>query len=104
MRPRQVSGSAARPASEGDDDLAEDLAALDAGEALLEFGEGEHRIDHRLHAAGHLLQGLGDVLDATAEGTGNPVLLLEKLHQVDRRRGAGGRPAGDQPAAALEAE
>src|SRR5687768_12632881 len=54
--------------SERNDHLAEDLAALKALQAFLEFVEGEDRVDDRGHAPRHLLQGLRDVLDPAAEG------------------------------------
>ena len=39
-----------------------------------------------------------------AERAEDLVLLLEQLHQIDRHGRAGGRAAGDEPSAALEAE
>jgi hypothetical protein len=57
--------------------FAEDPARLEPRQAFREVGEREHRVDHGRHAAGHLLQGLGDVAHRAAEGSEDPVLLLK---------------------------
>src|SRR5690606_31027596 len=62
----------------------------------------ELAVDHRPDAARHLLQGTGDIGHATAKTAEDPDLLLEQLVEVDLGADAGGRAAGDQPAAPLE--
>ena len=61
-------------------------------------------VDDRPDACRHLVEGLADIGERAAERARDPVLLLEQLHQIHRRRDAGGRPAGHETAAALEAE
>src|ERR1700692_2701707 len=90
--------------SEPDDDLAEHLPALQPRQPALDLAERELPVDHRQHAAGHLGEAFADVAHRSAERADDTVLLLEELHQIERRRGSGGRPAGDQAAAALEAQ
>src|SRR6202030_4085095 len=90
--------------SEADDDLAEPLPALKPGQPALDLGQRESAGDHREHAAGHLGEPFADVAHRRAERADDAVLLLKELHQIERRRGSGGRPAGDQPTAALEAQ
>src|SRR5262245_53913675 len=99
-----VMGGARSRSSKGDDDLAEHLPAFEPLEPALEVGEGDLGIDHRQQAARHLRQALADIAHRRAERANDAILLLEKLHQVDGRRWSRGRAAGDQPAAALEAE
>src|SRR5689334_12021265 len=86
-------GTPRTQALEMDHDLAEDLAARKAREALLEICERDFRVDHGLHAGRHLGEAVGDVADGRAERADDAVLLLEQLHQVDGRRRAGGRAA-----------
>src|SRR5260370_19094040 len=89
--------------SEADDDLAEHLPALQPRQPALDLAERELAVDHRKHAAGHLGEAFADVAHRGADRADDAVLLLKELHQIERRRGSGGRPAGDKPAAALEA-
>src|SRR5689334_23121610 len=49
-------------------DLAEDLAALQPLQALLEILQGKDRVDDRGQTARHLGKRLGDVAHAAAEG------------------------------------
>ncbi len=56
------------------------------------------------HARRHLGEAVADVAHRGAERADDAVLLLEQLHQVELVDGARGRAAGDEPAAALEAE
>src|SRR5262245_59187119 len=99
-----VIGGARSRSSKGDDDLAEHLPAFEPRKTALEIGERNLGVDHRQQAARHLGQALADVAHGCAERADDAVLLLEKLHQVDGRRWSRGCAAGDQPAAALEAE
>src|SRR3712207_7951809 len=55
-----------------------------------------------IYALGHLVEGLGDVLDPAAEGAEDPVLLLEELHQIDGGGHTRGGAAGDEAAARSE--
>src|ERR1700722_12513303 len=87
-----------------DDDLAEDLPALQPREPALEVGEGDFGVDHRREPGSHLGQALADVADRGAERAEDAILLQIELEQVYRRRLARGRAAGHQPSAALEAE
>src|SRR5258708_5308547 len=90
--------------SERDDDLAEHLPALQPLEPALDLAEREFAVDHRQHAAGHLDEAFADVAHRGAERADDAILLLKELHQIERRRDAGGRPAGDEAAAALETQ
>ena len=90
------------PAFKTHDDLAEHLAAFQALQAALEFGERDLGIDHRLHALGHIVEAFADVADRGAERAEDFVLLLEQLHQIDLADRARGRAAGDEPSAALQ--
>src|ERR1700726_972991 len=90
--------------SKTDDDLAEHLPALQPRQPALDLAERELAVDHRRHAAGHLGEAFADVAHRGAKRADDTVLLLKELHQIERRRGSGGRPAGDEPAAALEAQ
>src|SRR5262249_31742666 len=74
--------------SERNDDLAEHLAALQSRQAALEVGERHLGVDHRPHAGGHLGKALADVAHGRSEGADDAILLLEQLHQVERRRWA----------------
>src|SRR4051794_17205486 len=87
--------------SEGYDDLPEGLAALQPLKSFGEVGERKHGVDHGREAVRHLLQRLADIPHRAAEGAEDPVLLLEELHKVHGGGNAGGRAAGDEPAAAL---
>src|SRR5215813_6801822 len=90
--------------SERNNDLAEHLAALEAREAALELAERNLGIDHRQHAGGHLGKALANVAHGGAERADDAILLLEELHQVERRRGARRCAAGHEPAAAPQAQ
>ena len=79
-------------------------AALHAREAALEIRQRDFGVDHRQKPARHLGEAVADVAHGGAERADDAVLLLKQLHQVERDRGAGGRSAGDEPAAALEHE
>src|SRR5258707_8700869 len=84
------------------DDLAEHLPGFEAREAALEVWKGDLGVDHRQQAAGHLGEYGADIFDRGAARAENLVLLLEQLHQIERRLGPPGGPACDQPAAALK--
>src|SRR5439155_16513577 len=90
--------------SEPHDDLAEDLPAFEAREAALELGERDLGVDHGAKAGRHLGEALADIAQRGPKRADDAVLLLEELHQVERGRRPRGRPAGDQTAAALEAQ
>src|ERR1700680_5191500 len=95
---------AAAAISEADDDLAEHLPALQPRQPALDLAERKLAVDHRGEAAGHLGEAFADVAHRGAERADDAVLLLKELHQIERRRGPGGRPAGDEAPAALEAQ
>src|SRR5439155_26595239 len=97
------SGIGRRP-SELHNDLAEHLPAFEPCEAALELGQRDLGIDHGRDAGRHLGEAFADVTHRGAERSDDAILLLEELHQVERGRSARGRPAGDEPAAALEAQ
>src|SRR6266478_6560728 len=86
------------------DDLAEHLAAFEARKAAPEIGKRHFGIDHRRQAYRHLGETLAHIADRRAERAEDAVLLQIKLKQVDLRRLPGGRAAGDQAPAALEAQ
>src|SRR6202049_488666 len=95
---------AAAAISEADDDLAEHLPALQPRQPALDLIERELAVDHREHAAGHLGEAFADVAQRGAKRADDAILLLKELHQIERCRGSRRRPAGDEPAAALEAQ
>src|SRR6185295_4378325 len=94
----------ARSWSERHDDLAEHLPAFEPRQAALEIGERDFGVDHRGEAAGHLGEALAHIADRGAERAEDAVLLQIELEQVHLDRLAGGRAAGDEPPAALEAQ
>src|SRR5712671_314877 len=84
--------------------LADDLAILDQPQALTRLLERQHLVDHRLHLA--LLDQVHQALEVlVVEAVRADDLELEAPHitQVLFRVVAGGRPAHQQLAAALEA-
>src|SRR5664280_364487 len=89
---------------EVDDDFAEHLPAFQPCQAGFKIRQRKLAVDDRGHAGRDLGQAVADVADRGAERAENLVLLLEQLHQVDGDIRPGGRAAGYQPAAALEAE
>src|SRR3984885_10191413 len=91
-------------ASKQDDDLAKNLPAFEPRQAALEFGERHFGVDHRIHPRRHLGEALADIADRAAERAEDAVLLQIELEQVELDRLAGGRAAGPEPPAALEAE
>src|ERR1700722_1386397 len=101
-RPR--SAISAPAASEQDDDLAEDLPAFEAGKTAIELGERDFRIDHRQKPRGHLVEAVADIAHRSAERSEDAILLQIELEKIDGRRLSGRRAAGDEPAAALEAQ
>src|SRR6266571_8900807 len=84
------------------DDLAEYLPARQPFEARREIGKLDLGVDHRGQPGSHFGEAVADVAHGGAERADDPVLLLEQLHQVERRARTGGRPAGHQTSAALE--
>src|SRR3984885_10213560 len=86
------------------DDLTKNLSAFERVEAALEFGERHFGVDHRIHPRRHLGEALADIADRAAERAEDAVLLQIELEQVELDRLAGGRAAGHEPPAALEAE
>src|SRR5262245_28917072 len=93
-----------RGSSKRDDDFSEYLPALEPRQPALELGERDLGVDHRREPARHLGEALADISDGGAKRADDAVLLLKELHQVDCGRRPGGRSAGHQPPAALEAE
>src|SRR5437763_5756813 len=86
------------------DDLAEHLAAFEACKTALEVAKRHFGVDHRGQARRYLGEALTHVADGAAERADDAILLQIKLKQVDLRRLPGGRAAGDEPPAALEAQ
>src|ERR1700722_14938136 len=101
---RLRSAISAPAASEQDDDLAEDLPAFEPGKTAIELGERHFRIDHRQKTRRHLVEAVADIAHRSAERSEDAILLQIKLEQIDGRRLARRRAAGDEPAAALEAQ
>src|SRR5262245_9043956 len=82
--------SACSGSSKRDDNLTEHLTAFHARQSALEVGERKLRIDLRQQTFCHLGETLADVAHGGAERANDAILLLEKLHQVERRRRSGG--------------
>src|SRR6201987_1343940 len=91
-------------ALEGDDYLAEYLAALEPSEPTLELGKRHFGIDHRKKARRHFGEAFADIAQRTAERSENAILLQIQLEQIHGDRLSRGRSAGDEAAAALEAK
>src|SRR3974390_3527857 len=91
-------------ALERDDDLAEDLTALEPGEPALKFFKRHFGIDRREKARCHFGKALADIAQRTAERSEDTILLEIKLKQIHVDRLSRCRSAGDKPAAALEAK
>src|ERR1700756_167078 len=90
--------------SEPHDDLAEHLPALQPFQPLLELRERKLGVDHGPETTCHLGERGANIAHRRAKRAEDPVLLLEKLHQVDGCRRARGRAAHDQPSASFERE
>src|SRR5262249_55742105 len=82
---RACSGSSKR-----DDNLSEHLTAFHARQSALEVGKRNLRIDRRQQTFCHLSETLADVAHGSAERANDAILLLKKLHQIERRRRSGG--------------
>src|SRR5437763_14238793 len=84
--------------------LAEHLPAFEPCEPALEFRKRHLGIDHWKKAGCHFGKALADITERTAERSEDPILLQIKLEQIHCDRLSRGRSAGNQAAAALEAE
>src|SRR5437660_1901723 len=71
--------------SKRDENLSEHLTAFHPRQCALEVGERNLHIDYRQQTFCHLGETLADVAHGGAERTNDAILLLEKLHQVERR-------------------
>src|SRR5262249_28202069 len=76
--------------SKTDENLSEHLTAFHARQCALEVGEPNLHIDHRQQTVCHFDKTLADIAHGGAERANDAVLLLEELHQVERRRRSGG--------------
>src|ERR1700751_5297369 len=91
-------------ALEGDDYLAEYLAALEPSKPALELGKRHFGIDHRKKARRHFGKAFADIAQRAADRSENAILRQIELEQIHGDRLSRGRSTGDKPAAAFEAK